>query len=82
MNIYSHTIQSAGLSPNAHTSGTKALYALCTALATLDSEAPLTDPSPAQSVLDRLVELGIDPRSTVMQAMRFDLSHTIAKQRQ
>lgn len=82
MNIYLHTLAAAGLTSNAQTVGGKALYALCTVLAMLDSDAPLTDPSAAQSVLNRLLALGIVENSTVMAAMRFELSQAINAQRQ
>jgi hypothetical protein len=82
MSIYSKTIQDGGLSPNAPTVGAKIAYVACTILDALADEGTDTDVSPAQSVINRLIELGVDPRSTAIKALRFDLNNVIERQRQ
>ena len=82
MSIYSRTIEDGGLGPNAPTVGAKLGYALCTVLHALEPNASATDVSAAQSVINRLIELGVDPRSTAIRALKFDLNHVIEKQRQ
>ena len=83
MSIYKKTIRDAGLSPNAPTVGAKCMYIAATILNALEDEGPAdTSVSATQSVLNRLVELGVDPDSTAFRAMRFDLNSTIEQQRQ
>ncbi len=81
MSIYQKTIEDGGLGPNAPTVGAKLGYALCTILHALEPNASATDPSAAQSVINRLVALGVDPRSTAIRAMKFDLNSVIENQR-
>ena len=82
MSIYNKTLQDSGIGPNAPTVGAKLAYVVCTALHALEPNASKTDPSDAQSVLNRLVALGIAPNSTAFKAMRFDLNEVIERQRQ
>jgi len=82
MSIYSKTIEDGGLSPNAPTVGAKIGYAICVALHALEPDAASTDPSAAQSVINRLIALGVDPRSTAIRALKFDLNSVIERQRQ
>jgi len=82
MSIYSKTLEDGGLGPNAPTVGSKIAYTICKALHALEPGAASTDPSSAQSVINRLVALGVDPRSTAIRALRFDLNHVIERQRQ
>jgi hypothetical protein len=82
MNIYQKTIVDGNLGPNAPTVGAKLAYVVCTILNALEDEASITDPSAAQSVIDRLIQLGVDERSTAIKSLRFDLNHVIEKQRQ
>jgi len=82
MSIYSRTIEDGNLGPNAPTIGGKLGYALCTVLHALEPGAAKTDPSEAQSVIDRLIALGVDSRSTAIRALKFDLNHVIENQRQ
>jgi hypothetical protein len=82
MSIYSKTLSDGGIGPNAPTIGAKLVYALCTALHQLEPNASATDVSAAQSVINRLVALGCDPKSTAIRAMQFDLNSVIERQRQ
>jgi hypothetical protein len=82
VSIYNKTIQAAGLGPNAPTVGAKIAYVVCTALHALEPNASATDPSAAQSVINRLIALGVDPRSTAIRVMQFDLNEVIQRQRQ
>jgi hypothetical protein len=47
----------------------------------LEDEGADTDPAAAQSVINRLVELGVDPNSTAIKAMQYELNDTIERQR-
>ena len=82
MSIYSRTLRDGGFGPNAPTVGAKLAYVVCTALHALEPGAAKTDPSDAQSVINRLVALGVDPRSTAIARMKFDLNEVIERQRQ
>ncbi len=82
MYIYSKTIEDGGLSSNAPTVGAKIAYVVCTALHALEPNASATDPSSAQSVINRLIALGVAPNSTAIKAIRFDLNSVIERQRQ
>lgn len=82
MSIYSKTLEDGGLGPNASTVGAKLAYVVCTILHALEPNASATDPSAAQSVINRLIALGVDPRSTAIRALKFDLNHVIENQRQ
>jgi hypothetical protein len=82
MSIYSKTIEDGNLGPNAPTVGAKLAYAICTALHALEPNASATDPSSAQSVINRLIALGVAPNSTAIRAMTFDLNSVIERQRQ
>jgi len=82
MSIHAKTLQDAGIGPNAPTVGSKIAYVVCTVLNALEPGTALTDPSAAQSVINRLVALGVDPKSTAIRAMQFDLNEVIQRQRQ
>jgi hypothetical protein len=82
MNIYKRTLQDSGVDSNAMTVGQKLTYVVCTILDTLEDEGADTDPAAAQSVINRLVELGVDRESPAIRAMQFDLDDTIQRQRQ
>jgi hypothetical protein len=81
MNIHQKTLIDGGLGPNAPTVGSKIAYVVCTILSQLEPNTASTDPSAAQSVINRLIALGVDPRSTAIRALRFDLNHVIESQR-
>lgn len=80
--IYEKTLKDGSLGPNAPTVGSKIAYVCATILETLEDEGVDTDPSAAQSLINRLVELGCDPNSTAIRAMKFDLNEVIQRQRQ
>jgi hypothetical protein len=82
MSIYNKTLQDAGIGPNAPTIGSKVAYVVCTALHALEPNAASTDPSSAQSVINRLLALGVSEHSTAMRALKFDLNEVIQRQRQ
>jgi hypothetical protein len=82
MSIYSKTLSDGGIGPNAPTAGAKLAYAICTALHALEPNAASTDPSSAQSVINRLAALGVSEHSTAMRALKFDLNSVIERQRQ
>lgn len=82
MSIYEKTLQDGGFGPNAPTVGAKLAYVVCTILHALEPGASTSDPSAAQSVVNRLIQLGVDPRSTAIRALKFDLNEVIQRQRQ
>jgi hypothetical protein len=82
MSIYSKTIEDGNLGPNAPNVGSKIAYVIFTVMHALEPGTAKTDASEAQSALNRLVALGIDPRSTAMRSLRYDLNNVIERQRQ
>jgi len=80
MTIYGKTLRDSGVTSDAMSVGGKLVYLACTLLEAVEDEGADTHPAPAQSVINRLIELGVDRESPVIRAMQFHLDDTIQRQ--